>query len=211
MVAVCLPMMRWLKHNNKHPLHIIIIIFSIAVLGITLSACGDNNNEQEANTMADSSITTPATSTAENQNASVDEAVTAYLQLKNALTVDDGKEAAVAGKQLQNAMVKLNNASFAAEQKKVYDEVQADIKEHAEHIGDNASNIEHQREHFDMVSKDMYDLVKVLKPTQTLYLDNCPMYNDNKGANWLSEVKEIKNPYLGKKMSNCGVVKEEIK
>jgi hypothetical protein len=187
------------------------IIFSIAVLGITLSACGDNNNEQEANTMADSSITTPATSTAENQNASVDEAVTAYLQLKNALTVDDGKEAAVAGKQLQNAMVKLNNASFAAEQKKVYDEVQADIKEHAEHIGDNASNIEHQREHFDMVSKDMYDLVKVLKPTQTLYLDNCPMYNDNKGANWLSEVKEIKNPYLGKKMSNCGVVKEEIK
>ena len=57
----------------------------------------------------------------------------------------------------------------------------------------------------------MYDMVKVFKPTQTLYVDHCPMYNDNKGATWLSEVKQIKNPYLGKKMPTCGSVKEEIK
>jgi hypothetical protein len=37
------------------------------------------------------------------------------------------------------------------------------------------------------------------------------MYNNNKGASWLSETKEIKNPYLGKKMPDCGEVKEEIR
>jgi hypothetical protein len=37
------------------------------------------------------------------------------------------------------------------------------------------------------------------------------MYNDGKGANWLSETKEIANPYLGKSMPTCGSVKEELK
>ncbi len=100
---------------------------------------------------------------------------------------------------------------MTAEQKKVYEEVKEDIKEHADHISNNPGKIEHQREHFDIISKDMYDMVKVFKPTQTLYVDHCPMYNDGKGADWLSEVKEIKNPYLGKKMLTCGTVKEEIK
>ncbi len=145
------------------------------------------------------------------QPASVDEAVTAYLHLKNALTNDDGKGAAEAGKHLNEAFVKLDNASFAADQKKVYDDVKEDIKEHAEHISTNADKIAHQREHFDMLSKDMYDLVKSVKPTQTLYKDHCPMFNDNKGAIWLSEVKDIKNPYYGKKMLTCGKQQEEIK
>jgi hypothetical protein len=189
-------------------------VYSIAMMAAALSACSDSNNKStEASKTAD---TTTATKTAttpavENQNASVDEVVTAYLHLKNALTNDNGKEAAEAGKQLHEAMMKLDNASFAADQKKVYDDVEEDMKEHAEHISTNEGKIAHQREHFDMLSKDMIDLVKVVKPSQTLYKDHCPMYNDKKGADWLSEVKEIKNPYYGKKMPECGEVKEEIK
>ena len=189
------------------------IVFSIATAAIVLSACGNSNNDtKEASKAADTAMTTTtAGNNATTQNASVDEAVNAYLQLKNALTADNGNDAATAGKQLHEAVLKLDNASFAADQKKVYDDVKDDIKEHAEHISTNAGKIAHQREHFDMLSKDMIDLVKVVKPSQTLYKDHCPMYNDNKGADWLSEVKEIKNPYLGKKMPDCGEVKEEIK
>ena len=57
----------------------------------------------------------------------------------------------------------------------------------------------------------MYDMVKAFGGGQLLYQDFCPMYNNQKGAAWLSETKEIKNPYLGKKMPTCGSVKEEIK
>lgn len=85
------------------------------------------------------------------------------------------------------------------------------MKEHSVHIGDNAGKIGHQREHFDMLSADLHDLVKVFPVNRTLYIDHCPMYNDKKGAHWLSEVKEIKNPYYGKEMQECGTVKEEIK
>lgn len=190
------------------------IILGFAITAVLLTACGndDNSSAETAQNNSDTAQTNTETSnTASGQPASVDEVVTSYIQLKNALASDNGNEAANASKQLSEAMSKLDAASFSADQKKIHDEVKEEIKEHAEHISTNGSKIEHQREHFEMLSKDMYDLVKVSKPSQTLYLDHCPMYNDNKGANWLSEVKEIKNPYLGKKMPDCGEVKEEIK
>jgi hypothetical protein len=37
------------------------------------------------------------------------------------------------------------------------------------------------------------------------------MYNENKGAMWISEMKEVKNPYFGAKMLTCGTVEEVIK
>jgi len=35
------------------------------------------------------------------------------------------------------------------------------------------------------------------------------MAGDGKGAIWISETKEIKNPYYGKKMLSCGSMKEQ--
>ncbi|RYY68280.1 MAG: DUF3347 domain-containing protein [Chitinophagaceae bacterium] len=188
-------------------------VFSIATMATVLSACSDNNNSSKEQTKANDTASSQAQTRNPNtqQSPSVDDAVTAYLHLKNALTNDNGKEAAEGGKQLHDAMLKLDNATFAADQKKVYDEVKDDIKEHAEHISTNAEKIAHQREHFDMLSKDMYDLIKSTKPSQTLYKDHCPMFNDGKGAIWLSEEKEIKNPYYGKKMLTCGKEQEEIR
>lgn len=92
----------------------------------------------------------------------------------------------------------------------MYQDVADDLKEHAEHIAASSDKIAHQREHFETMSKDLYDLVKVAKPGQTLYKDFCPMYNNEKGGMWLSETREIKNPYLGKKMPKCGEMQEEI-
>ncbi len=141
----------------------------------------------------------------------VKEILSGYLNVKNALANDNAKEAATAGKEIVNAMNKLDKAALAAEQKKVYEDVEDDAKEHAGHISTNANKIDHQREHFETLSEDVYDLVKTFGAGQTLYQDFCPMYNNNKGATWISETKEIKNPYLGKKMPKCGEIKEKIK
>lgn len=86
-----------------------------------------------------------------------------------------------------------------------------DAKENAEHIGDNAGKIDHQREHLASLSKDVNDLISLFGTPQKLYQDYCPMFNDKKGAIWLSETKEIKNPYYGAKMSTCGSVQKELK
>jgi hypothetical protein len=62
-----------------------------------------------------------------------------------------------------------------------------------------------------MMSEDVYDVAKAFGGGQALYHDHCPMANDNKGAMWLSEMKEVKNPYFGGKMNECVTVPEVIK
>lgn len=139
---------------------------------------------------------------------SINTIVRNYLTLKNALTKDDTKGAAIAGKALYATVNSMNPNSIDAKLKKEYLDIADDAKEHAEHIGANADKLEHQREHFEMLSKDINDLVKLFGTKQKLYQDYCPMANDGKGAMWISEVKDIKNPYMGSKMLTCGSVKK---
>lgn len=198
------------------------LILGIAILSISVTACNNGTNDTaEKATVKDTTPTqvsnAPAKEAATPVNVddkvagSMKEMVTQYLDMKNALANDNGKDAATAGKAFVESMGKMDKTSLSADKKKTWYDLSDDAKEMAEHIGENAGKIEHQREHFDMLSKDMYDMVKAFGAGQLLYKDFCPMYNDKKGAIWLSEIKEIKNPYLGKKMPTCGSVKEEIK
>jgi len=142
--------------------------------------------------------------------ASIKEIVDHYLHIKNALANDNGSEAASGAKAMEDVVSKLDKSFFTAVQKKVYDELEADLKEHAQHIGKNGDKIKHQRSHFASLSEDVYDLVKAFGGGRALYHDHCPMYNENKGAMWISELKEVKNPYYGSEMLTCGTVEEII-
>jgi hypothetical protein len=197
------------------------VIIGMALIAITAASCNNgsdttsekNTNKDSighANNSSDKDVGT-SNSTNTNVSGSMQEMVSQYLQMKNALASDNGKDAATAGNTFVESMGKMDKTNLSLDKKKIWNDLSDDAKEMAEHIGKNAGDIEHQREHFDMLSKDMYDMVKAFGAGQTLYNDYCPMYNNKKGATWLSETKEIKNPYLGKKMPTCGEVKEEIK
>ncbi|HEY2721590.1 MAG TPA: DUF3347 domain-containing protein [Chitinophagaceae bacterium] len=137
--------------------------------------------------------------------------VNQYLQIKNALVNNSGSEAAKSGKAMAETISKMDTSLFTTEQKKIYDGLEEDLKENAEHIGKSGGDIDHQREHFVMMSEDIYDLVKAFGSGQTLYQDYCPMANDDKGATWLSETKEVKNPYFSGNMNECVKVQNMIK
>ena len=142
--------------------------------------------------------------------SSIKQIVDHYIHVKTALSNDDDKEAASGGEAMVAAMNQLDKSVLTAEQAALYNQNEADLKEHAEHIGENVGNIKHQREHFIMMSEDVYALVKGFGAGRTLYNAHCPMAKDNEGAMWLSEANEIKNPYFGSKMLKCGSVKEVI-
>ena len=143
--------------------------------------------------------------------ASMNEVVNHYLHIKDALAKDNGEEAANAAKAMVTTLGAIDHSTLAGEQMKLYMDVAESLTEHAEHTTDNAKNIHHQREHFVMMSQDMYDLVKGFGANQPLYVGHCPMANDNKGADWLSEKREINNPYMGQKMPKCGKVEKVVK
>ena len=195
-------------------------MLSVIAASSILAACNNSSTDKKENKpdTVQTTVTKVYTSTKQttasatsNQPASIKEILAGYLQMKNAFAKDNDKDAATAGNEMIKAFANFNKAALTPDQNKIYSDIEDDAKEHAEHIGKNAGNIKHQREHFDMLSKDMYQLVKTFGGGQQLYYDHCPMYNDGKGANWLSETKEIANPYLGKSMPTCGTVKEELK
>ena len=76
-----------------------------------------------------------------------------------------------------------------------------------------------QREAFSSLTDNLYQLLNVVKyDREVLYLQECPMaFDDTKAAQWLSEQKEIRNPYLGlhhptygKGMLKCGETKTTL-
>ncbi|WP_445735922.1 DUF3347 domain-containing protein [Mariniflexile sp.] len=138
------------------------------------------------------------------KNGATSKIIDGYLQIKNALVSDDATAAAKGGTALLTAFSNFDKSKLGEAQQKEYMEIAESAKEQAEHIVENP--IDHQREHFETLSTDISDLVALLGTDKTLYLDYCPM----KKTSWLSESKEIENPFFGSKMLTCGSVKKQI-
>ena len=138
--------------------------------------------------------------------------LTAYYGLKDALVADNSKLAAEKAKVLKKALRDLDTKSWDNSQRNVFDSKAKKMESDAEHIGDNANKIDHQREHLENLSKNLFEIAKTLKiNTEPVYLQFCPMANNDKGAYWLSKDRRVKNPYFGKSMLTCGSVKETLK
>lgn len=133
-----------------------------------------------------------------------------YFLLKDALITSDGTKTASASKELLAAVnnVKMDKLEMVVHM--VWMKVVNPIKENAKHIAD-AKDIKQQRDHFTTLSKDIYTLIKVSKYETEVHYQFCPMYNDGKGANWLSKENTVKNPYYGSMMLSCGKTVESIK
>lgn len=206
------------------------ILFSlIAISALLFAACNNDNskNKHEGHDInaADKDSSAHITATDDKEvkavpvtytdvdakaAASIKTIVDHYLHIKNALANDNAGEAASAAKAMGTATGSLDKSLLTAEQKTAYDANEAELKEHAEHIAKNGDNITHQRSHFVQLSEVVYELVKNFGAGRPMYHDHCPMARDNQGAMWLSEVKEIRNPYFGSQMFKCGRVEEVI-
>ncbi|MFC4510232.1 DUF3347 domain-containing protein [Flavobacterium buctense] len=156
-------------------------------------------------------ITTPETKvTTVAPSDYTEDIIISYINLKNKLVNDNSNGAADNSKTLLASLQRFDTKTLNAKQKKEFLDIADDAKEHAEHIANNAGKIDHQREHFATLSKDINDLIKMFGTNQKLYQDYCPMYNDGKGAIWISETKEIKNPFYGSQMLTCGSLKKTL-
>ena len=81
------------------------------------------------------------------------------------------------------------------------------------------TTIEGKRRSFYTLSENLYNLLRTVKYDQRkLYYDKCPMaFNETEEAFWLTDAKEIKNPYLGNKhpryktaMVTCGSIEDSL-
>jgi hypothetical protein len=195
-------------------------IVAIAFITLTAVSCKENKNEHnntdghhdtdktEHNEMMgnDEMGNSDKMMSNNNQDAKAEVIIKDYFELKNALVSDDTKKAAEAGKTLVASLKAFDSSKYTAEQQSELNDIFEDAIEHAEHIAESA--MDHQREHFKILSKDITDMIAITGTENTLYQQFCPMYDG--GSAWLSMSEDIKNPYYGSKMLSCGKVQKEI-
>lgn len=79
-------------------------------------------------------------------------------------------------------------------------------------IIEGSSDIDVQRKEFISLNNTFYETVKTFGiQKDSVYYQYCPMADNDRGAYWLSNEKEIRNPYFGDMMLTCGEVREVIK
>ncbi|HYQ57911.1 MAG TPA: DUF3347 domain-containing protein, partial [Draconibacterium sp.] len=85
------------------------------------------------------------------------------------------------------------------------------LKPTLETIG-NGNDLEKQRLEYATFNQAFYKSLKMFGlDNETAYYQFCPMANNDQGAFWLSETKEIRNPYFGDMMLSCGETRDTIK
>ena len=168
----------------------------------SLAACGNNRGQQDK---TENKTVTPEGNNIKKVSSRVkvnvaDDKLNAvyqhYVHLTTALINGDAAEARIASNAIEAGMKEIpGGASIAASAARIT----------------TAGDIEAQRIVYSTLSNDFIALVKKSGVSGgELYVDYCPMALNDKGAYWLSAKKEIRNPYFGDKMMNCGEVKETI-
>jgi Cu(I)/Ag(I) efflux system membrane fusion protein len=111
---------------------------------------------------------------------------------------------------LKDALVESDSEKTAQEAGKILTLLEGTLNQMKESLAALAESrsLEEQREEFRLLSEGLISLAKPLgSPENPLYLQYCPMANQNTGAYWLSQDSEIRNPYYGEAMLRCGEVR----
>ncbi len=133
-----------------------------------------------------------------------------YLALKDALVATDPIQASYSASKMLEKLSQVDMSLVKGDVHLYWMEQQKALQAHGQQITE-LENIEEQRKQFDFLSQALINAIKVFGiPNDTFYVQHCPMAFDNAGADWISSVEEIKNPYFGDKMLTCGLVQETI-
>lgn len=131
-----------------------------------------------------------------------------YLEVAKALALDDAHNA---GQNLEQFRDKIRNTfelnNLNAKEKGFSVEINSLIKS-LEGIKHDLTSLRNQFASISEILRDIFEKYEY-KEDLEIYLYFCPMAL-GKGAYWFSDSAQIKNPYFGSKMLDCGEVKKSL-
>ncbi len=134
-----------------------------------------------------------------------------YLDLKDALVNSDPKAAQVKAAITLKSLDKIPMNELEGEQHGIWMPLAKAMEESLKAIATSTS-LEVQRQQFENVSNNITTALQTFGIVgDVIYEHRCPMANKGKGAIWLSSSTEVRNPYYGEAMLQCGEVIFEIK
>ena len=134
------------------------------------------------------------------------EVLSPYLEMKDAFVASDAAQVSASAEATLSVLKSLKTSELEKME-------QSHLTKAIEMLDAIAQsdNLENQREHFVILNENIIPLaMNVEKAEPVLYVQKCPMANNNKGAVWLSTEKNIRNPYYGEQMMTCGSVIDSV-
>jgi Cu(I)/Ag(I) efflux system membrane fusion protein len=134
-----------------------------------------------------------------------------YIVLKNAFVQSDEKRVKQASQDVLQALNKMDMKLLTGEAMTQWMGLSVNLNNQIKQIA-SSDDLDSQRKTFSIFNGSFYKAVKIFGLMgKTVYYQFCPMFNNEKGAFWLSEIKDIRNPYYGESMLTCGETKETLK
>jgi hypothetical protein len=202
-------------------------VFAAALFAaFTFSACSDNKTENAEVTtehhegmnhedMDHDKMTTSTVietpnfeSVAEPVQTQIKHLVNEYMKLKDALVASDAAATKKAANEVLAVAKAMPIANLTDDAKAYAEEKTKEVISSTEKIA-AAGEVSAQRENLELLSEAVFSMAKAFNAADgELYYQHCPMALNNKGAYWLSSNKDIRNPYFGESMLNCGSTEE---
>ncbi|KKN01330.1 hypothetical protein LCGC14_1128870, partial [marine sediment metagenome] len=127
-----------------------------------------------------------------------------YLKMKDAFVASDAKQVSVFAGETAKNMNAIDDRNLGEMAESHFSKSLQMLNAIAEN-----TDLKIQRNHFVSLNQNLIPFainIKNLNPE--LFIQKCPMANNNKGGFWISATKKIRNPYYGEQMMTCGSIVE---
>lgn len=133
-----------------------------------------------------------------------------YIVLKDAFVESDVKKAKQAAQKVQQSLANVDMKLLTGDAHALWMNISGNLNKQIKLVI-STGKIEEQRLAFSGFSDQFFKAIKTFGLMgKTLYYQFCPMAKNGEGAYWLSENIDIRNPYFGQKMIDCGETRETL-
>lgn len=185
-------------------------IFPVLLLFCLLfKACGETEQEQAQQQQYEAQLQQRIIETTESFRSEVAGVLDDYFELKNVFVESDAEAAENHTQSLVDRTRDVDASSLNEETAMIWASFADVIISSADRLIEH-DDIDEQRIYFEDISETMIQIVDTFRPVgYDIYVQSCPMVRDG-SAEWLSRNEEIRNPYHGDRMLNCGEVIRRI-
>lgn len=179
------------------------LFLMILFLSFSLTNCGPSDREQAQQEQRAEQLQSQMIQTTPEFDYKLTEILNAYFDLKDAFVESDADQS----KEISQSLISISEGVNTSGLNQPSEEIWASLKDSIEEQSNQIymqDNVVDQRYHFESLSEAMITLVETYQPVDyEIYHHSCPMVRDG-SADWLSREEQIKNPYHGESMINCG-------
>jgi len=170
---------------------------------MVVAACGPSEQEQAQQEQREQQLQMQMIQTTPEFNEQMSTVLDRYFNLKDALVNSDAEQAKSAAKQLKDEAEGVQRHGINEETMALWIAFRTVIEENSEEIS-QLDDVDDQRYRFEYISDSMIEMVDNFDPVgYELFHQSCPMVRGGT-AEWLSREEQIRNPYHGDRMMNCG-------